>query len=153
LGQLVCTPTRPQCTACPIADFCEAYAAKTQDIAPAPKIRKSTKDVQLRLTIPLVKNQVGLVDRSGDANFLRGIKGFITGDDKDADTGATFVGTIKHTITNHKITASVYVLRANALPNSIKTANIEYKKRNEVEENLISNLDRKAWLLYLARTK
>ncbi len=37
LGATVCTPRNPRCGACPVRDFCAAYAAGTQNERPAPK--------------------------------------------------------------------------------------------------------------------
>ena len=37
LGALVCRPQNPSCHACPVIDFCAAYAAGKQEIIPPPK--------------------------------------------------------------------------------------------------------------------
>ena len=46
LGALVCSPRNPACDACPLAAFCSARAAGSQDRLPPAKARKQSVDVE-----------------------------------------------------------------------------------------------------------
>jgi len=63
LGATVCTPSRPGCSACPVARWCRARAAGTQAERPAPTRRK---DVPARTFVVAV-----VVDPAGRALVVR----------------------------------------------------------------------------------
>lgn len=156
LGQLLCTPTQPQCAACPINFSCLAYDRASQALAPAPKTKPEFKDVAMRLTIVRDESgRVALFDRPQTARFLRGTQGFLTalanddghfvndGRGSTLPTGirTAHAATVKHGITNHRIKVDVRLatLSTQTLPGAT------WLDTNEVERKLVSNLDRKAW--------
>ena len=103
------------------------------------------EDVQLEMVIPVQKNLVGLARRPKTARFLKDTWGFPTTFSKKGKTSPrnssnNSVGTIKHTITHHRITAKVEIAKS-------KGDDIRWYKPDEIEPNLLSNLDRKAWKL------
>ncbi len=156
LGQLVCTPTSPACEVCPLEGGCLAKARGSQALAPAPKKRVAPVEVAMRLTI--VRDgagQVGLWERPDSAKFLKGTWGFLTSlrltDAFEPDGGVTTrdfaveaaeAGSVKHTITKHRISAAIF--RARLTKSSPPGA--KWLAEGEVERHLVSNLDRKAWL-------
>jgi A/G-specific adenine glycosylase len=158
LGQTICTVTRPKCKECPLKVSCLAFSRESQALAPAPKVRKVPIAVDLGLVIIGHSGRIGLTKRPGNARFLKEIEGFSTylRDGKTA-TGDGFnehlgesrlkrLGTIKHTITNHKISAEVFIA-AGARSQAASTP-LRWLKPEDVERSLVANLDRKAWKLY-----
>ena len=55
---------------------------------------------------------------------------------------------LKHSITQHRIEAEGSVMALNK--SQMKDSHLRWLLPDEVEENLISNLDRKAWKIYLS---
>jgi len=162
LGQRVCTPTRPTCETCPVSECCLAFAKNTQIIAPQPKTKTAKINVNLNLLIVKQGSHTVLFQRPDSAKFLKESWGFITislkedtliGDGfslgKDILGSAEKLGSFKHNITNHKISASVWMLdiKSNQLSFGIKTKGKKVKDQL-IEKSLISNLDRKAWKIY-----
>jgi A/G-specific adenine glycosylase len=125
LGATVCTPTRPKCAQCPIAEHCEARAAGVQELLP----NKSKKAAPKAVTLA-----VGLVSRDGrylvvprpDSGIWAGLWSFPTtevpdgvGADGalgialqamglDTEVGALSL-TVNHTLTHRQLTMPVYV--------------------------------------------
>jgi A/G-specific adenine glycosylase len=154
LGQTVCTVTQPDCGSCPLAESCLARQHSTQHLAPAPKIKKAYEELAMRLHILRYRGRIGLVRRPAGAKFLGGTRGFCTevsqGDNYHWDgalklrTGKqTRAGAVRHTITHHKISAEVLLHDVTR----DATADIQWLDPDVVDENLVSNLDRKAWRL------
>ncbi len=59
LGALICTPTSPSCTVCPVQNHCEAYKRNVQTELPV-KVKK-TKSKAKKLVCGFVKNEQGQV--------------------------------------------------------------------------------------------
>jgi len=158
-GQLVCTTQEPACQICPLRQFCRSRKAGSTDLSPAPKITQSRVDVGMRLTIFSSEDKIAVLRRPADAKFLKSTGGFFTELLKegqfipDGSTGKlrsrkrTRAGAVRHSITRHNISAEVCYSRVRD-PGSI--ADAEWYTAGEIEENLVSNLDRKAWKLYLS---
>lgn len=156
LGQLVCTPTQPACDACPLTFGCLARERGSQALAPAPKSKPAMRDVAMRLTVIRdERGRVAIFDRPAAARFLKGTHGFLTalGDDGGrfaADGGAGLAAgvrtehaaTVKHAITHHRIKADVRVV---TLAPKTAPPGARWLAEGDVERNLVSNLDRKAW--------
>ena len=145
LGQTICTPASPKCDACPIKSRCAAFAARSQHLAPAPKSKPEFKSETLHLQIFHSNNKVALFRRPADAKFLKNTWGFLT--DYKAKNIQNKIGEIKHAITTHKITASVSA--SSSLKPQGSSQDIRWLNSDMVEQNLVSNLDRKAWQLFL----
>lgn len=47
LGALICTPSHPQCSLCPIRDFCKARKLGIQETIPIARIRRNAKNLQI----------------------------------------------------------------------------------------------------------
>jgi A/G-specific adenine glycosylase len=94
LGALVCTPRTPACRRCPVAEWCEARAAGTQEERPAPKPRKTAPLAHEAVAV-LVRIQAGreevLLRKRPDEGLLAGLwelPGVRVGSRKEARTGA-----------------------------------------------------------------
>jgi A/G-specific adenine glycosylase len=166
LGQEVCTPTSPECPACPLAARCLARARSSQALAPQPKTKPDVLDAAMRLVVVRRRGRIALWQRPESDRFLKSAWGFpttvvIAGATPDAPTlthgelppalaGGRPVARIKHGITNHRITASVEVVdvateaETKALPPGAR-----WLEREAVEAALLANLDRKAWHAFL----
>jgi A/G-specific adenine glycosylase len=157
LGQTVCTPATPDCSRCPITESCTAHQNHSQHLAPAPKSKINFVEINLQLKIVRYQGKILLVQRPPDAKFLKGTWGFLTniasGPDFVAD-GTPInlhdiqilkpIGTIKHSITKHKITAEVVAAECMIPSKFTKNRLVDPE---QIESSLVSNLDRKAWNL------
>lgn len=163
LGQTICTPTNPSCEKCPVQQICQAYSHSSQALAPAAKTKQAPIDVKLRLEILHTGNHVELFLRPDDATFLKGTWGFPTfrlhgtswKSDGRSSRGPSAanrkaIGSIKHAITKHRITADVLVNPGRKPTKASPTRLMAFK---DVEKNLVSNLDRKAWNLFLKASR
>ena len=176
LGQTVCTPTSPSCTKCPINVNCLAYQRGSQAQAPAPKIKGAKPlAVALELTIFTRGGAVALIPRPAQARFLGGSFGFITAITQSttvavasstscaipdgwqhdplppsAAAATQRVGSIRHSITHHRITAAVYTAELHPTQQSALPEGHRWVEADAVESQLVANLDRKAWRCYQA---
>lgn len=158
LGQTICTPSSPNCPKCPVVNGCLAFKNSSQSLAPAAKSKQEPIDMKLRLEIVRHGNKIALMQRPDDAKFLKGTWGFITaiqnGSEFIADGSPKFamssktleIGSIKHSITKHKIIADVVVSQSRR---AAQSPCIRLTDPKDIEKNLVSNLDRKAWNLLL----
>ena len=153
LGQRVCTPTSPSCEQCPVSFACLANKRGSQSEAPQPKAKPVYEQVQLEMFVPIKGNSIGLMRRS-DSKFLKDTWGFPTAishkktvswDGKVCikmpnQSAVKAVGSFKHSITKHKITANVQAIQS-------RSEKLQWLDPKLVEAKLVSNLDRKAWKL------
>ena len=51
LGATVCTPKKPRCESCPVAESCEAFAHAEVETLPVPRARKAPKEVKLTAVV------------------------------------------------------------------------------------------------------
>jgi len=76
LGATVCTPRGPRCGECPLAAWCRARAAGTQEERPAPQARKAVPH-EVRATAVVLDGQGrALVVRRGEEGLLAGLWAF-----------------------------------------------------------------------------
>lgn len=147
LGQVVCTPVAPDCVACPLASGCLSRQRGSQKLAPAAKFKRPTSAVVLNLVVYSRGARVALVERNEHSKFLKGTWGFATSEGINLTPHRSWVrcGSIAHHITHHKITAQVWLGGDASVPPHVRWIPIK-----DVEKNLISNLDRKAWNKFLS---
>ncbi|NRA68852.1 MAG: A/G-specific adenine glycosylase [Pseudobacteriovorax sp.] len=157
LGQTHCSKGQTECQHCPLSSLCLANKRGTQKLAPKLKKRQAPIEVSMEVIIPINKeNKIGLEERPKNAKFLGGTWGFPTklvnvdGEKSwDGTRPSSFeshqnerIGAIKHSITKHKIQSDVYVSKR------YRNKTIKWFDQGSVEENLVSNLDRKALRKY-----
>jgi A/G-specific adenine glycosylase len=76
LGATVCTPRRPECGRCPLARWCGAHAAGTEEDRPAPRSRAEVPE-STRVTAVIVDGREhALVERQPEQGLLGGLWAF-----------------------------------------------------------------------------
>lgn len=160
MGQKVCRPLNPNCDSCILQKFCLAYKKQSVHLAPQAKLRKEVQDVKLRLHI-LEKDKVyGIYTRPQKAKFLKSTSGFITelgrpkgfhldGWEQSGDIPqGRHLGSVRHSITHHRIHADVYVLPWKQWKGVQRIQeNIQWLDKKQLASHLVSSLDLKAWTL------
>jgi A/G-specific adenine glycosylase len=128
LGALVCRPRRPLCGECPLADACRARRAG--DPGALPELPEKPAPIEVRLVVGLAERGSGtLLARAPAGGFLAGtwappFARLLEGEAPAAafraaarrDHGLALalldrIGTVRHTITNHRIRAEVHRAR------------------------------------------
>jgi A/G-specific adenine glycosylase len=168
LGQLICTPQNPQCNLCPLKKLCKGFEEQAQNEIPLPPERKQSIQIEMLVQILARKKQgqmeVALFERHHQARFLKGTRGFMSDwrvsneslDRHDLKADYPFLGTVRHSITHHKIKAHVLgnLEKASLLParknwkRDCDAQNIQWVPFENTEAALVSNLDRKAWKVF-----
>jgi A/G-specific adenine glycosylase len=123
LGAVICLPSKPLCPRCPVREFCRAKERNLEEKIPLSKRGRSAKKIELSILV---------VKRRGKILILRQNKSFIPGHwilpflevsaglsplktaEKlsrrlgGAGSSAEYCGTVRHSITHHRITAYIY---------------------------------------------
>ena len=76
LGATVCTPRKPRCEACPVAGWCRALAAGTQEERPAAATRKEVPARTFVVAVVVDDQRRALVVRRPDGGLLGGMWAF-----------------------------------------------------------------------------
>lgn len=114
LGAMVCTPERPLCTRCPVADACVAQRTRRVDAIPAKAARRPQKRIRETALVQRHGASV-LVERRGAGEWWEGLWDF----PRVATAAGRRLGTVKYTVTHHAITC---VVREQRLPRRRKAA-------------------------------
>ncbi|MFK7872129.1 MAG: A/G-specific adenine glycosylase [Oligoflexales bacterium] len=145
LGQKICRPQEPKCHECPVVTLCEGKKAHRQLEIPTPVKRKAAVAVALQLVIVRKKHKqgwlYGLKVRENAERFLKGTRGFLLSENFKPQKDSQIIGSIKHSITHHKIEAQVYVQQQSV-------EEMEWFQVDDLEKKLVSSLDQKAWNLF-----
>jgi len=115
LGALICTPRSPQCTICPVREFCIARKRNLQD--KLPNLSKRTVATERRFHAFVVERGGTFLVRQRPAGVVNAhLWEFpnveVTGDAAQPLEGFTPLCTIKHSITRYRITLQAF--RANS---------------------------------------
>ena len=116
LGATVCFPTVPLCECCPLAHWCRARASGSFELPRGPRVE--TKAVVWPLVI-IESNSRILLRRRPDDGLLAGLwelpaPATLPPDVAEDIFAAQPIAVIRHTITDKRITAPVYLLRQEA---------------------------------------
>ncbi len=127
LGAMVCTPERPLCTTCPLAEHCDARRTNRVAEIPMKSPRRSAKEMHETAVVVRRASRVLVVQR-GPGEWWEGLWDFPRlpgaaraarrGIEKSAVLGGLAceaiqqLGTITHTVTHHRITLDVVVCEA-----------------------------------------
>ncbi|HEU0054741.1 MAG TPA: A/G-specific adenine glycosylase [Longimicrobium sp.] len=151
LGATVCTPRNPRCGACPVASYCRAYQAGTQEERPAPKKAKPLPHEDTAVAVVQREGKMLLVRRPLDAR-LGGMWSFPAAvrrrgeavgaaAERAAREGLAFevragdpVGTVDHTFTHVKV--SYHAVRCEVLlgePRAIQYDALAWAAPHELE--------------------
>jgi A/G-specific adenine glycosylase len=164
LGALVCTPTRPLCGTCPLADFCAAFRdGRVNDI---PR-RAARRDVKLVRETAVVACRAGrvLVVQRGAGEWWSGLWDFprVPGRAARAARGIAAsptvgplgcgapepLGTVTHTVTHHRITLDV--VRCAARRSGAAAAHRRWVAPGELAALAMSSPARRIARLFLER--
>ena len=128
LGATICTPTKPLCSSCPVSGSCRAFALGSVDRIPARTVAPKPVDLCHVVWIPSFEGEFG-VRQIPEGAWWAGMWEFprveisvsVDGglfEDEPPEIAvlrevvgpgpAGFLGTVKHTVTNHRITLRVY---------------------------------------------
>ena len=122
LGSLVCTPTRPLCGTCPLANACVARRDGRVDEIPRRAERRATREMRETAVVASRAGRV-LVVRRGEGEWWAGLWDFPRVPGRTARAGRGIaaspllgplrlgqgerLGTFVHTVTHHRITLDV----------------------------------------------
>ncbi|HLO98688.1 MAG TPA: A/G-specific adenine glycosylase [Fimbriimonas sp.] len=106
LGATICTPANPSCDICPVLKECRAFEQGAQNLYPAKVLKSPPTQLRESIVIQRCKGKVGIT-----SSHQRGWwKGLVMFPQFDPPSDAIEVGTIKYTVTNHRLIARVFVL-------------------------------------------
>ena len=120
LGATVCTPEKPNCTACPWKHDCIAHQKNLTDSIPL--IQKPTKKERYG-NLFLIQNQKGefLIQKREGKGLLSGLYEFPWNyqeeDNLFSIQSSEKIGTITHTFTHFKLSLTVYLIKDEKIPN------------------------------------
>jgi A/G-specific adenine glycosylase len=99
LGATICLPRNPQCLICPVAEFCAARAAGTQDQLP---LRRKIKLIRVERTLLAIRrgNEMIFWRRPDNVRKLGGFWELPEPEDLPHATAGAQLGRFTHTITN-----------------------------------------------------
>ena len=149
LGQTHCSKAEPSCLLCPVKSVCQAKKDKVQ--SDLPLVIKNDKKVELDLYALIVKKKgkVFLSKREVSSPFLKNRPGFpLFKKLEKKPLKKDILGSLKHTITHHKITLHVVSAEEKHLAESDKGQWISPKK---LSENLMTSLDMKAYKILIRK--
>lgn len=116
LGALICLPQKPLCASCPLASECRAFQTGGEELASAIPPKKRTEKLSTKIEFLLDQTSQGvLFVRDAKSRFLKShwmlparvlIEGRMKGEHWVGQGGAV-LGSVRHTITNHAITATL----------------------------------------------
>ncbi len=139
LGALVCTPRRPDCERCPVSNQC--LSRKLGLVEKFPKKRRQAERINISWRCDLVTNGSSWkVEKIEEGSWWRGMWRFPT--TVGSGDGGRLLGTVKHTVTHHRITMAVYLEEVSRM-----TAPGKWVGPQEVAGLALPALYRKAWEL------
>ncbi len=128
LGALICKPAAPACNECPLRGDCMALVMKRVGELPLPKLKRDTQ--AMRVALYLITDGSGRVlMRRGTGKLMgamfhlpHGDSSLLEGEPLDV-TGATLLGSFRHTITHRRIEFQLF---AAELAPRVRETNGEY---------------------------
>lgn len=98
LGAMICTPDRPLCSRCPLADMCVAHATCRADEIPVNAPRRQSR--QMHETAVVVRHGAHvLVERRGPGEWWEGLWDF----PRDGAATGRKLGAVRYTVTHHQV--------------------------------------------------
>jgi A/G-specific adenine glycosylase len=145
LGATVCKPVKPVCHICPVKTECQAFKTNRVEEFPSPKVKPVTIRIKEEIYIPVFENEVGF-QKNPEQKWWKGMSLLplsSTHSNIFEDEWKEELGRFSYTVTNHKITASVQLIRFNR-----KTSDLQWLSLTELDEVPIPAPHRKALKLY-----
>jgi A/G-specific adenine glycosylase len=146
LGATVCLPGAPQCSLCPVAQFCEARKAGRENELPV-KLRKPAV-LRIELHVAIVENsgRVLLRRRADEESLMAGFWELPAREDLGGALDARIVGSFRHTITHHHYTVTV-----SHGVSSRRTNGFRFWHKKRLGEIPLTTITRKALALLTSR--
>lgn len=104
LGATICTPRKPKCEQCPLAESCNALASNRVDLLPEKKKKRDIPTRTGHFALDANAQGVVLVQRSGDGIWPRL---WCLPELSNADVDAVIHGSFKHVFSHYRLTATV----------------------------------------------
>ncbi len=105
LGAMICTPNRPLCSHCPLANVCVAHRTNRVAAIPAPAKRRHVKQMRETAAVVRYRDSV-LVERRGPGEWWEGLWDFPRVGNATARRGRR-LGLVTYTVTHHRIECTV----------------------------------------------
>lgn len=147
LGATVCTKANPKCNRCPLQPRCEAYAKELVNRLPTPKPRQPAVELEFECWIPMWEGKLG-VRQITSGPWWVGMWEFPRGSAEELSASLSpagrrcYLGTVKHTVTKHKIT-----LRVSSIEMESSASDLRWVTTSELEALPMPSLQRKAFRL------
>ena len=110
LGEVVCTPGVPDCSACPLAAFCKAHEAHEETAYPCLPPKKPRRIEQRRVLLMLCGDRCAL-RRRPEKGLLAGLWELPNDEDEAFPEGAQFCGEAVHIFSHVEWRMRGYILR------------------------------------------
>lgn len=116
LGATVCTPKNPACGACPLQEGCLGYRRNVQHRLPTPEPKAEVVKLALHVWVPVHQGLLGL-RQIPSGRWGEGLWEFPSEPDEESlksllgDLWPESLGRVRHTVTKHRITLEVSVVR------------------------------------------
>jgi A/G-specific adenine glycosylase len=117
IGALICTPRKPACGRCPLRGDCAAFAADRVAELPRPKAKPATRSMTIALYVITNRGRVLMRREKGALmgelwHLPHGDTSLLTGKPLRVDN-AKALGSFRHTVTNRRITFTVFKATTN----------------------------------------
>jgi A/G-specific adenine glycosylase len=111
LGAMICTPTRPICSRCPLAGECAAHADDLTETIPVMAAPRATKEVRETAVVTRHGDRV-LVLRRGPGEWWEGLWDFPREPRRPRAAAGEPIGMVRYGVTHHRIECTVVQRRA-----------------------------------------
>ena len=145
LGATVCKPIQPQCERCPITQNCVAFQTDRTADFPVPKPRPSTILYEEEIYILVCQDQIGY-QATHDLAWWKGMSLLPLSSTYPLDQEDLWIenlGEIRYTVTRHRVTAKVSLIRVER-----PLSDLSWAGRKELDAVPIPAPHRKALALY-----
>lgn len=143
LGATLCRPQKPLCEKCPVQKFC---AAKDHHPETLP-VKKKMSFIAVEYFALIVQNKGRvLLHKPTARSLIANMWGLPLLSDEIATAGLKKMGTVKHAITNKKITTHIYIGHQSSLQNNLN--DYEFIAPDQMRKIPINTLSRKIMKLF-----
>jgi A/G-specific adenine glycosylase len=137
LGATVCRPTKPNCCLCPVRTECVAHASGRVNELPFRTARQASVRLEMVAWIPRCDGRLG-VRQIQNGEWWVGMWEFPRGSQPCAGSFRP-CGTVKHTVTHHRIIMQVWELEC-----EFQEASLRWVSRADLEKLPMPSIQRKA---------
>ena len=161
LGSVICIPSDPKCTHCPLHKYCESFKKATQNFLPVKGKKKRIPHYQVVAAIIENKIQEVLIDKRPSKGFLGGLWEFPGGkvEKKESNEEALvrelkeelgilvrpfeIFGIYKHTYTHFRVTVHTFFAKLDkGQPKPLQVEECEWVRVKELKHYPMGKVDR-----------